>query len=351
MASPSPRDQAFADIILARASAKPLVTDYENLELLSVDGQFSIVFSAIERRSSKKVVLKFLKPWVEQYRQASFRREARAAEQLVGKSNVIQLASPREQFEVDLVDRATGMIMTMPCEYFALEYARETLTHALFGRRRPKSLYRRLELIRDVVKGVNRLHNAGYCHRDLKPDNVMIGARGVGMVSDLGTCRLHSGTDPILSDYALPIGDLNYAPPEMFNGGGNLSSLYKVGDWFSVGGLLFEAVTGQNLYLAIGLRGPHEIVSALVIGSDLNEYLRQVGSISGRYPIPSTLDFASEVWLAPMSESTHSIVSGLIRDLCHFDYRKRLTDFDSIMRRLDLAILRAKLDSRGWRRH
>jgi serine/threonine protein kinase len=350
MAAAVSQDQAFADIILARASSGPIATTYESLKLLSVDGHFSLVFSAREISTGKQVVLKFLKPWANSYRKASFKREARVAEQLVGKQNVIQLAGEREQFDVDLVDQTTGMTMLIPCEFFPLEYARETLTHALFGKRRPRALYRRLELMRDVVKGVNRLHNAGYCHRDLKPDNILIVSPGVAKIGDLGTCRLHSGVDPISADYSLPIGDLNYAPPEMFNGGGNLTSLYLPGDWFSVGAIMFEAVTGQNLYLAIGLRGPHEIVNALVIGSDLAEYLRQVGSIAGRYPVPSTLDFAAEPWLAPMSEETHNAVSGLVRDLCHFDYRKRLSDFNSVMRRLDLAILRAKLDSPGWRR-
>lgn len=349
MAAPVSQDQAFADIILARAASKPIATTYKDLKLLSVEGQFSVVFSAREISNGKTVVLKFVKPWADSYRKACFKREARAAEQLVGKQNVIQLAGERQQFDVDLVDQITGMTMVIPCEFFPLEYARETLTHALFGKRRPRALYRRLELIRDVVKGVNRLHNAGYCHRDLKPDNILIVSPGVAKIADLGTCRLHTGADPILADYALPIGDLKYAPPEMFNGGGNLSSLYLPGDWFSVGAILFESVTGQNLYLAIGLRGPHEIVNALVIGSDLTEYLRQVGSIAGRYPIPSTLDFSAEPWLASMSERTHTAVSGLVRDLCHFDYRKRLSDFNSIIRRLDLAILRAKLDSPGWR--
>jgi serine/threonine protein kinase len=346
----SPQDQAFANIILGRASTDPIGPRYKDVSLLSGDGTFSVVFSATDIGTNRKVVLKFLKPWTDTYRKACFRREARAAEQLVGKQNVIQLTAERESFDIDLIEPTTGMTMSIPCEFFALEFARETLTHALFGRRRPRALYRRLELLRDVVKGVNRLHNAGYCHRDLKPDNILIVSRGVAKLADLGTCRLHSGADPILTDYAMPPGDVNYAPPEMFNGGANLPSLYKPGDWFSVGAILFEAVTGQNLYLAIGLRGPYEIVNALAISSDLAEYTRRVGSIAGRYPIPSTTDYASEPWLSSMSEGTHAVITALIRDLCHFDFNRRLTDFESILRRLDIAIIRAKSESPGWRR-
>jgi serine/threonine protein kinase len=347
--TPKTRDESFADIILGRSQTDPIAGRYSDLSLISLAGFTSVVFSARDLRTDQIIVLKFLKFWSDPYRTASFKREAEAAAKLLGRANIIQLVGAHDTFNIDLTDPTTGLTIPVVFEFFALELAKETLTAALFGRRRPRGLQRRLELLRDVIRGVNRLHNAGFCHRDLKPDNVLIVSKGVAKIGDLGTCRLHSGVDPIGSNYLLPPGDANYSAPEMFNGGGYQPELYIPGDWFSVGAMLFEAVTGQNLYIAIGLRGPDEIKNVLAIGPDLSEYERRVGAIAGRYPIPSTTDFKSEPWLAPMSDRTHTVVTGLIRDLCHFDYRKRLSNFDSILRRIDVAIKSAKLDSPGWR--
>lgn len=338
------RDEAFADIVMGRATATAVGGRYDQLKILSIAGYTSVVFSARDTRDNQSVVLKFLKPWSDGYRTACFKREAQVGEQLLKRENIIQLVGAHSTFTIELVDKITGSTIPFPCEYFALERAGTSFTNFLFGHSRPRALYRRAEIMRDVVKGVNRLHNAGYCHRDLKPDNVLLFGRGIAKIADLGTCRLHSGVDPISADYVMPMGDLNYAAPEMFNGGGEIPELYLTADWFSVGAMLFEAVTGQNLYVAIGLRGPREIVNALAVGRDLKEYTKRVSEIAGRYPVPTTLDFSHEPWLVPLTDATHSRLTSLIRDLCHFDYKRRLTDFTSILRRLDLVIYYSRSD-------
>lgn len=342
------RDTALANIVLSKASAAPIADRYSDLSLLSKEGYTSLVFSARDLRSTgnRFVVLKFLKPWADAYRTACFRREVEATKDLIGRENVVQLTGGLDVLPIDLVHELTGLPISMPCQYFALERARSSFSDLLFGHARPRSLVRRLSVIRDILKGVQRLHSAGYCHRDLKPDNVLLFGKGTAKLGDLGTCRKLSGADPLLGNYSVPPGDCTYAAPETFNGAANISSLYCGTDWFSVGAILFEAVSGQNLYVAIGLRGPQEIVNALAVGRSLDEYRHRVSHISGRYPIPSTLDFAGEPWFARTSEATHAMLSSLVRDLCHFDYGRRLSDFPTALRRLDLIIASTRLDER-----
>ena len=340
-------EEAVVEVICAEARCAPLAGRYSEVEAFA-KGSFSMVLRAHDDRTGKRVVLKFLSPMASQYRAACFVREEKVSSALVGRENVIQLTGGMEELVATLDHAPSGSKVPLRLQYFALEEARETLTAALFGGKRPRSVHRRLERMRDVVKGVARLHRIGYCHRDLKPDNIFICAKGVAKVADLGTCRLHSGTDPIATNYHMPVGDLMYAAPEMFFAGGLDPTKFIGADWFSVGSMIFEAVTGQVLYVAIGLRDPKEIISRLGAVADLREYDKRVERTAGRYPIPGTNEF-SEPWLSSISASTHHSISGLVRDLCNFNYRERLVGFETILRRLDIAIIRARRDQEGRR--
>jgi len=338
-------EELIAELLCTEARESPLIGRYSEVEALVLprNGQFSVVMSAHDNQHRRRVILKVLSPSADAYRSACFVREAKVSEALVGRDHIIQLAGGIEKMTIPLAHPATGLIIPFPVQFFALERARESFTAYLFGGSRPKPVFRRLELLRDVVKGVARLHRAGYCHRDLKPDNILIFSRGVAKVADLGTCRLLTGVDPISSSYVMPVGDLMYAAPEMFFAAGLDSKNFVAADWFSVGAMIFEAITGQLLYVAIGLRNPMEIVRRLGAVADLKEFEKRVVGTAGRYPIPGTNEF-SEPWLVPLSSGTHGAISSLVRDLCNFNYQSRLIDFDSILRRLDAAIIRSRRD-------
>lgn len=338
------RDRHMSEIIAAQAGDDGISGRFVSLALISADGFTSIVFRAHDRKTGKPIVLKFLKPWADSYRKACFGREAQITGLLHGHENIIQVAAPRELHTIELVDRLTGMPVPFPIEYFGIEPARSTFSRLLFGHSRPRRLLRRLQVVRDVAKGLNRLHTAGYCHRDLKPDNVLLFRKGVAKLADLGTTRLLSGTDPLQPAYYYPAGDFGYSAPELFNGGANDPACHQPADWFSVGAILFEAVTGQNLYVSIGLRGASEISSALRVSGVFDSYADRVAEISGRYPVPSTVDYAAEAWLTETRATTHTAISDLIRDLCHFDPRRRLTDFQRVLGRLDLILGYVKAD-------
>jgi serine/threonine protein kinase len=288
-------------------------------------------------------VLKFMNPRTnDAYRAACFEREVAVSERLAGKDNIIQLAGGLATLDVPLTS-ALGVTVPYTLRFFALERARESFEAFLLRHHRPRAVYRRLEKMLDVAKGVGRLHRAGYCHRDLKPDNILLFSRGLAKVADLGTCRLHSGVDQLQPTYFAPAGHMMYAAPEMFAGGGMNPSLYIGADWFGVGAIMFEALVGQNLYTAIGLRSPGEIKAALAAASDLRQYLQQIGRAVGDYPIPAIGDF-SEPWLEPLRHGTERILTSLTRDLCHFDPNRRLVDFGSIVRRLQIAVLHSRRD-------
>jgi serine/threonine protein kinase len=313
-------------------------------------GHFSMTFQAIDRQSRETVVLKFLDPRVDDYRRVCFEREIDVATDVRGRDNVVQLIGGPYKHTIP-VTSTSGIVVPYLLNLAVFECAKCDFGALLLSSPH-LGLMRRLEIVRDIIKGINRLHNAGYCHRDIKPDNCFIFRGGGAKVGDYGTCRLLDGTDaPLLDDYEGPVGDVGYAAPELLLGQWNDKDLFATADWFSVGSTLFEAITGVPLYSAIGLTMEiGEIVltfRALDRAQRLSAFNRLIGDIAGQYPIPRISDFAySRSHLAGASKSTIDAVDRLVRMLCHFDHRRREKSFLRILAALDIAKMRAGIDER-----
>ena len=92
-------------------------------------------------------------------------------------------------------------------------------------------------LLRQLAEGLYTLHQAGKLHRDVKPSNVLVtkGDRVVildfGLVVELSDVETNSGI----------AGTPAYMSPEQRSG----SPLSESSDWYSVGVMLYEAITGE----------------------------------------------------------------------------------------------------------
>ncbi len=96
------------------------------------------------------------------------------------------------------------------------------------------------DALRQLVTGVCALHEAGHLHRDIKPSNVMV-AREDGRVVllDFGVIT-ELAQRPAVGDEL--VGTPAYMAPEQSDGGGAT----RASDWYSVGVMLFEALTGRR---------------------------------------------------------------------------------------------------------
>jgi serine/threonine protein kinase/WD40 repeat protein len=136
-------------------------------------------------------------------------------------------------------------------------------------------LRRLLQRFIDICEAMDYAHTCGVLHRDLKPQNIMIGRYGETMVVDWGLAKVLSNTpetpqvtaaDPesaALPDHATPvqsgdqdsndatqhgstIGTVLYMSPEQAHG--RHDELKPTSDVFSLGAILYEILTGTTLY-------------------------------------------------------------------------------------------------------
>ncbi|MDD3627512.1 MAG: serine/threonine-protein kinase, partial [bacterium] len=108
---------------------------------------------------------------------------------------------------------------------------------------------RLLENFKDICNAIGYAHSKGYIHRDLKPDNIIIGTFGETYVFDWGLSHKLGEKSGVLG------GSASYSSPEYAQArlGGDSSLIDKRSDVFSLGIILYEILTGERPFTGIEL--------------------------------------------------------------------------------------------------
>jgi serine/threonine-protein kinase len=114
----------------------------------------------------------------------------------------------------------------------------------------PERVPEGIEIFLKVCDAIAYAHDRGVVHRDLKPDNVMVGAFGQVYVMDWGLARL-TRQPPGARHHAQmeargPVGTPHYMSPEQARG--NPEEMDERSDIFGLGAILYQIVSGQVPY-------------------------------------------------------------------------------------------------------
>jgi eukaryotic-like serine/threonine-protein kinase len=202
------------------------------------EGGMGAVYLAEHVFIEKKVALKVLAPELSRKADLTqrFLQEAKSASR-IGHENVIDIS--------DFGQSPEGLV------YFAMEYLPgHDLGHALRDGAMPWS--RAKPIIIQICKALRAAHNKGIIHRDMKPENVFLIAKGgtndFVKLLDFGIAKVQGlGDDaPKLTQTGMIFGTPEYMAPEQAEG--KVCDLRA--DLYAVGCVLYHMIAGQAPFQA-----------------------------------------------------------------------------------------------------
>src|SRR5207245_4702073 len=227
MPATTPDDVAPASQKTARA-AELLgeLGDYELLEEVGRGGQ-CVVFRAHQKSLNRTVALKVISlgQWASKAHVKRFRREAEAAAS-VDHPCIVPI------YEVGERDGAC---------YFSMGFIEGGQLDAV-AKREPMPLRHAAELIAKVARTIHYAHERGILHRDIKPGNILLDAKGEPHLTDFGVARLVE-TESTVTRTLEVLGTPSYMAPEQAVG--NNDAISNATDVYGLGAVLYQLLTGH----------------------------------------------------------------------------------------------------------
>jgi serine/threonine protein kinase/tetratricopeptide (TPR) repeat protein len=210
--------------------AKMLVElgDYELLEEIGRGGQ-GVVYRARQKSLNRIVALKVIRTgqWTTQAHLTRFRLEAETAASL-DSPNIVPIYEVGER--------------NGSC-YFSMKFIEGGPLDQLY-KREPMPIRRASELIATLARAVHYAHQRGILHRDIKPGNILLDAKGEPHLTDFGLARLVEGEGTVTRTLDT-LGTPSYMAPEQALGNPAGAGLTSATDVYGLGAVLYHLLTGH----------------------------------------------------------------------------------------------------------
>ncbi|MFF4322275.1 Stk1 family PASTA domain-containing Ser/Thr kinase [Streptomyces sp. NPDC001568] len=188
-------------------------------------GGMATVYRAVDTRLDRVLALKVMHPalaadgaFVDR-----FIREAKSVARLA-HSNVVAV-----------FDQGTDG----PYTYLAMEYVSGCTLRDVLRERGALQPRAALDILEPVLAALGAAHRAGFVHRDMKPENVLIGDDGRVKVADFGLVR---SVGSVTNTTGSVLGTVSYLAPEQIENGITDTRV----DVYACGVVLYEMLTGSK---------------------------------------------------------------------------------------------------------
>src|SRR6202158_6129045 len=174
-----------------------------------------------------------------------FRRGARSVAQL-SHPHIVTVIDAGEELSPD------GDYLHGSAPYIVLEYVEGETLKDLIRREGPLEISQAIAYAIEIARALGAAHERQIVHRDVKPQNVLIGAEGGAKITDFGIAR--TLTEEGLTVPGRVLGSTDYVSPEQALG----QPVTGQSDLYSLGIVLYEMLTGE-----VPFRGETPVAGAM----------------------------------------------------------------------------------------
>jgi eukaryotic-like serine/threonine-protein kinase len=202
------------------------------------EGGMGVVYRALDTKLNRTVAIKFLS---EELADAAARRRFQREAQTASSLNHPHILTVHDAGEFN------GL------QYLVTEYV-DGGTLKDWAKTEKRTWRQMVELLTGVADGLAAAHQTGILHRDVKPDNILVGKNGYAKLADFGLAKLDQGAmldqgseqtrtlTEKRTKQGLVIGTIAYMSPEQASG----KPLDARSDIFSFGVVLYELLAGRR---------------------------------------------------------------------------------------------------------